>query len=73
MAVVLLRFVTAVKEVFDVPVLPGRRYPDLIHNDDPLLANSFLVPEAAQGDVPAVLRPLAQAIRGAAGRAGSKR
>ncbi len=50
--VALLRFETAVQEVFAVTVLPGRRYPDLINNDDTLLENSFVVPDAALADVP---------------------
>jgi uncharacterized protein (TIGR03032 family) len=54
--VALLRFETAVQEVFAVTVLPGRRYPDLIDDDATLLENSFTVPEAALADVPAALR-----------------
>ncbi len=52
----LLRFETAVQEVFAVTVLPGRRYPDLINDDAKLLENSFTVPDAALADVPAALR-----------------
>ncbi len=52
----LLRFETAVQEVFAVTVLPGRRYPDLINDDTKLLENSFTVPDAALADVPAALR-----------------
>jgi hypothetical protein len=36
-----------VQEVFAVTVLPDRRYPDLINNDDKLLENSFVAPDAA--------------------------
>jgi uncharacterized protein (TIGR03032 family) len=54
--VALLRFETAVQEVFAVAVLPGWRYPDLINDNDTLLENSFVVPNAALADVPAVLR-----------------
>jgi uncharacterized protein (TIGR03032 family) len=43
--IALLRFETAVQEVFAVTVMPGRRYPDLINNND-----------AALADVPAFLR-----------------
>jgi len=64
--VALLRFETAVQEVFAVTVLPGRRYPDLINDDDKLLENSFVVPDAALADVPAALRGSADPIRGAA-------
>jgi uncharacterized protein (TIGR03032 family) len=54
--VALLRFETAVQEVFAVTVLPGRRYPDLINDDERLLENSFVVPDAALADVSAALR-----------------
>jgi hypothetical protein len=54
--VALLRFDTAVQEVFAVTVLPGRRFPELINNDDRLLENSFVVPDAALADVSASLR-----------------
>ena len=37
-------------------VLPGRRFPDLINDDETLLENSFVVPDAALADVPAALR-----------------
>ena len=64
--VALLRFETAVQEVFAVTVLPGRRYPDLINDDDTLLENSFTIPDAALADVPASLR--ATAVDGSATR-----
>jgi uncharacterized protein (TIGR03032 family) len=54
--VALLRFETAVQEVFAVTLLPGRRYPDLINDDEALLENSFMVPDAALADLPAALR-----------------
>jgi uncharacterized protein (TIGR03032 family) len=54
--VALLRFDTAVQEVFAVTVLPGKRFPDLINDDEKLLQNSFTVPDAALADVPASLR-----------------
>ncbi len=54
--VALLRFETAVQEVFAVAVLPGRRWPELINDDDTRLENSFVVPDAALADVPASLR-----------------
>ena len=63
--VALLRFETAVQEVFAVTVLPGRRYPDLINDDEKLLENSFVVPDAALADVPAALRGPADPTRGA--------
>jgi uncharacterized protein (TIGR03032 family) len=60
----LLRFDTAVQEIFAVTVLPGRRWPELINDDDSRLENSFVVPDAALADVPAVLRGTAPAWGG---------
>jgi uncharacterized protein (TIGR03032 family) len=54
--VALLRFETAVQEVFAVTVLPNRRWPELINDDESVLENSFVVPDAALVDVPAALR-----------------
>jgi uncharacterized protein (TIGR03032 family) len=71
--VALLRFETAVQEVFAVTVLPGRRYPELINDDDKVLENSFVVPDAALADVPASLRAPAEPAPGAAGSAGDGR
>ena len=65
--VALLRFETAVQEVFAVTVLPGRRYPDLINDDEKLLENSFVVPDAAMADVSAALRTPAEPTHRAAG------
>ena len=69
--VALLRFETAVQEVFAVTVLPGRRYPDLINDDETLLENSFTVPDAALADVPAALRGPADSTRGATAPTGN--
>jgi hypothetical protein len=69
--VALLRFETAVQEVFAVTVLPGRRYPDLINDDDKLLENSFMVPDAALADLPVSLREPAEPTHGAAGLGGN--
>ena len=69
----LLRFETAVQEVFAVTMLTGRRYPDLINDDEKLLENSFVVPDAALADVPASLRGHAEPTGGAAGSAGNGR
>jgi hypothetical protein len=66
-----LRFETAVQEVFAETVLPGRRFPDLINDDEKLRENSFVVPEAALADVPASLRGPAEPTPGAAGSGGS--
>ena len=59
------------QEVFAVTVLPGRRYPDLINDNEKLLEISFVVPEAALADVPASLRGPAEPTPGAAGSAGN--
>ena len=58
--VALLRFDTAVQEVFAVAVLPGRRWPELINDEETRLENSFVVPDAALADVPAALRAPAE-------------
>ena len=71
--VALLRFETAVQEVFAVTVLPGKRYPDLINDDEKLLENSFVVPDAALADVSPALRAPAGPNHGAAGSAGNGR
>ena len=51
-----MRFETSVQEIFAVTVLPGRKFPDLINEDDTLLQNSFVVPDAALADVAASVR-----------------
>jgi uncharacterized protein (TIGR03032 family) len=62
--IALLRFDTAVQEIFAVTVLPGKRYPDLINDEEKLLENSFVVPDAALADVSPALRPPAEPPRG---------
>jgi hypothetical protein len=59
------------EEVFAVTVLTGRRYPDLINDDERPLENSFVVPDAALADVPASLRGPAEPTPGAAGSGGN--
>jgi uncharacterized protein (TIGR03032 family) len=59
--VALLRFDTTVQEIFAVTVLPGRRWPELINDNETLLENSFVVPDAALVDVPPALRSPASA------------
>jgi hypothetical protein len=66
-----LRFETAVQEIFAVTVLPGKRYPDLINDNEQLLENSFVVLAATLADVPASLRRPAEPTPGAAGSAGN--
>lgn len=53
--VALLRFETAVQEVFAVTVL-GRRFPELINDDEKILESSFVVPTECLGDVAATVR-----------------
>jgi uncharacterized protein (TIGR03032 family) len=55
--IALLRFETAVQEVFAVAVPPGRRYPELMNDDEKLLENSFVVPDAAVPEASPSLRP----------------
>ena len=52
-------------------VLPGKRYPDLINDDENLLENSFTVPDAALADVPAALRTPVGPTPGGAGSGGN--
>lgn len=52
----LLRFEAGVQEIFAVAVLPGRRYPELINDDETVLENSFVVPTASLGEVAATVR-----------------
>jgi uncharacterized protein (TIGR03032 family) len=54
--VAFLRFEGSVREVFAVQVLTGRRYPDVLATTDPLVAEAFVLPDAALADVPAELR-----------------
>jgi uncharacterized protein (TIGR03032 family) len=45
-----LRFEGDVREIFDVQVLHGLRYPDLLEIDSPLVATSFTVPDETLRD-----------------------
>jgi uncharacterized protein (TIGR03032 family) len=53
--VALLRFETTVQEVFAVTLL-GRRFPELINEDEKLLENSFVVPNDCLSEVAAAVR-----------------
>ena len=40
------------QEIFDVQVLPGVRFPELGEPDSDLIANAFVLPDAALAEVP---------------------
>ena len=46
-----LQFEARVQEVFAVQLLPGMRYPDVLTEEHPEVANAFLVPDDAMADV----------------------
>lgn len=46
-----LEFSGAVQEIFAVQVLAGMRFPDVIHDDAEVLANSFILPDEALAEV----------------------
>lgn len=50
--VAFLRFESGVQEIFAVQVLPGLRWPDLLTDDDPVVADSFLLPDEALKEIP---------------------
>lgn len=49
--VAFLRFEAGVQEIFAVTVLPGLRYPDVLTEDQPAVASSFMLPDEALADV----------------------
>jgi uncharacterized protein (TIGR03032 family) len=61
--VAFVKFQDAVQEVFAVQALPGVRCPDLINDNNALLADSFVLPDEALGLVPAPLRRPARQAR----------
>jgi uncharacterized protein (TIGR03032 family) len=46
-----LRFEDAVQEIFEVALLPGLRFPELVEPDDELTASTYVLPEAALAEV----------------------
>jgi hypothetical protein len=50
--VAFLRFEAGVQEIFAVQVLPSLRYPDILTEDQPAVASSFMLPDEALADVP---------------------
>jgi uncharacterized protein (TIGR03032 family) len=53
--VAVLRFEAGVQEIFAVTVI-GRRFPDLINDDEKLLESSFVLPTECLNEVPATVR-----------------
>jgi uncharacterized protein (TIGR03032 family) len=54
--VAFVKFEDAVQEIFAVEVLPGGAFPDLITDNQALIADSFVLPDAALDEVPTHLR-----------------
>ena len=54
--VAFLRFEAGVQEIFAVQVLAGIRFPEVLPDDDKVIAESFALPEEALQQVPAALR-----------------
>jgi uncharacterized protein (TIGR03032 family) len=50
--VAFLQFEEAVQEIFAVQVLPGLRFPEILNEEDDVIANSFVLPDAALAEVP---------------------
>src|SRR5215204_5479917 len=49
--VAFLRFQSGVREIFAVQVLPDMRWPGILTEESPIVAESFLLPDEAMGDV----------------------
>ena len=54
--VAFVKFEDALQEIFAVQVVPQVRFPELFNDDMALLADSFVLPDAAVADVPDSLR-----------------
>lgn len=54
--VAFVKFEDALQEIFAVQVLPGIRFPDLINDNDSLIADSFVLPDEALRLVPEAMR-----------------
>ncbi len=54
--VAFVKFEDALQEIFAVQVVPNTRFPELINDDDKLIADSFVLPDEAMRQVPAALR-----------------
>lgn len=53
--VALVKFEAAVQEIFAVQVLPGRRFPELLNEDEEFIAQTFTLPDESLKDVPSTL------------------
>jgi uncharacterized protein (TIGR03032 family) len=51
-----LKFEDAVQEIFAVQVMPGRRFPDVINDQNALIADSFVLPDEALAEITPALR-----------------
>jgi len=49
--VAFLKFQSGVREIFAVQVLPQMRWPEILTEESPMVAESFLLPDEALGDV----------------------
>ncbi len=49
--VAFLRFQSGVREIFAVQVLAGMKWPEILTEESPVVAESFLLPDEAMGDV----------------------
>jgi uncharacterized protein (TIGR03032 family) len=58
--VALVQFEDAVQEIFAVQALAGVRFPDLLDDSNPLLADSFVLPTESLDSVPTPFLSLAQ-------------
>ncbi len=51
-----LKFEDALQEIFAVQALVGKRYPDVINDNNSVIGDSFVLPDEACGAVPEPLR-----------------
>jgi uncharacterized protein (TIGR03032 family) len=70
--VAFLKFEDAVQEIFTVQVLPQVRFPDLINDDPKILADSFVLPDDALGQLPNSLQGIAPVCVHQIGPSGSR-
>lgn len=51
-----VKFEDGVQEIFAVEILPGMQFPDLVQDDQHMIAATYVLPDAALEDVPEELR-----------------